>query len=470
MLSALSNTRSPLYVTSLVAGAFFMETLDGTVIATALPQMGHSFHVHALDLNIGITAYLLALAVFIPVSGWVADRFGSCMVFAGAVCTFTFASMLCGLSHTLTEFTAMRVLQGLGGAMMVPVGRLIVLRATPKANLTKAMAYITWPGLAGLVVGPALGGFMTTYASWRWVFFLNLPLGVVGVVLAILWIKNEQADERYPFDFPTFSLGGIASVGAVYGIEKLGSGASGSKVASSLLCVSLVCGVLTIVLARRRPETSLIDFEALRRKSYSLSVFGASLFRISVSVLPFLLPLMFQTVFGLSAFQSGLYLLVLFGGDLTFKLVVVQVLRRYGFRRIILVNGVLTALTVAACALLTQATPRGLLLTLLFVHGACRSMEFTCLTTLAFTEIPTERMSRANGFLSAVMQLSLGVGVALGAITLRMVAQLHGHAGSAPQLADFHGAILLMALLCLGPVIDGWSLAPDAGAGTSGHL
>ena len=215
-----------------------------------------------------------------------------------------------------------------------------------------------------------------------------------------------------------------------------------------------MCGVLAIVLARRRPERSLIDFEALRRKSYSLSIYGSSLFRISISVLPFLLPLMFQISFGLSAFQSGLYLLVLFGGDLTFKLFVVQVLRRFGFRRIIVVNGALTALTVAACALLTPETPRVLLLAVLFVHGACRSLEFTCLGTLAYTEIPPARMSRANGFLSAVIQLSLGVGVALGAITLRLVAHLHGHAGSAPQLADFHGAILLMAVLCLGPVVD----------------
>jgi Na+/melibiose symporter-like transporter len=224
-----------------------------------------------------------------------------------------------------------------------------------------------------------------------------------------------------------------------------------------------------VAVARRHPAKSLIDFESMKLKSYSLSIYGASAFRIAVAVLPFLLPLMFQITFGLTAFQSGLYLLALFAGDLTMKAVVIQTLRRFGFRRILIVNGVITAASMAICATITPATPIVIIIAILFFHGGCRSMEFTCLTTLAFAEVEPRRMSRANGFLSAVMQLSSGMGVAVGAITLRLVAHAHGHSAAVPQLRDFHVAILLLAVLALGPVFDSLGLAPDAGAGTSGH-
>ncbi|WP_158944016.1 MFS transporter [Granulicella sp. S190] len=459
----------PLYITSLIAGAFFMENLDGTIIATALPQMARSFHVGAVNLNIGMTAYLLTLAVFIPISGWVADRFGARSVFASAIAVFTIASLFCGASRTLTQFTLMRILQGFGGAMMVPVGRLIVLRTTPKDKLTQAIAYITWPGLTALVIGPPLGGFITTYASWHWIFFLNLPLGVMALILTLLWIENVRTDDRHPFDWTTFLLGGFASTGAVYAMEKLGGDGAQWRLPVIVLALSVLSGVVAIVVARRRPATSLVDFESLKLKSYSLSVYGASAFRIAVSVLPFLLPLMFQIAFGLNAFRSGLYLLALFGGDLSMKAFVIQLLRRFGFRRILLVNGVITAGSMALCAILNPTTPPALIAAILFFHGACRSMEFTCMTTLAYTEIPANRMSRANGFLSAIMQLSMGMGVAVGAITLRLVAHAHGHSAAVPQLRDFHIAILFMAVLALGPVLDSLGLSPDAGVTTSGH-
>lgn len=462
--------RPPIYVTTLIAGAFFMENLDGTIIATALPQMARSFHVGAVNLNIGMTAYLLTLAVFIPISGWVADRFGSRSVFATAIGIFTLSSLLCGLSHTLTQFTLMRIAQGLGGAMMVPVGRLIVLRNTPKDKLTQAIAYITWPGLTALVLGPALGGFITTYASWHWIFFLNLPIGVVALVLALLWIENVRLGEVHPFDWFTFLLAGLASSGTVYAMEKLGGESGGHwKVPAVILAISLLSGVLAIFAARRSPETSFVDLESLRLKTYALSIYGASAFRIAVSVLPFLLPLMFQIVFGLSAFHSGLYLLALFAGDLSMKAFVIPVLRRFGFRRILIVNGVITSTSMVLCAMLGPGTPAALIVLILFLHGACRSMEFTCMTTLAYAEIPSEKMSRANGFLSAVMQLSMGVGIAVGAITLRLVAHARGHSGAVPDLRDFHLAILFIAVLSLGPVINAIGLPHDAGATTSGH-
>jgi EmrB/QacA subfamily drug resistance transporter len=463
------KVRSPFYVTTLIAGAFFMENLDGTIIATALPQMARSFHVGVVNLNIGMTAYLLTLAVLIPISGWVADRFGARSVFAAAIATFTLSSLLCGASHTLTQFTVMRILQGAGGAMMVPVGRLIVLRNTPKDKLTQAIAYITWPGLTALVLGPPLGGFITTYASWHWIFFLNLPLGIIALILTELWVENVRTGETHPFDWLTFVLAGFASTGTVYAMEKLGREGMHLPLPVTILVLSVCSGIAAILVARRNPATSLIDMDSMRLKTYSLSVYGASAFRIAVSVLPFLLPLMFQISFGLNAFRSGLYLLALFGGDLSMKAFVIQVLRRFGFRRIIMVNGVITSVSMVLCAILGPSTPVVLVVMILAFHGACRSMQFTCMTTLAYSEIPPSGMSRANGFLSAVMQLSMGVGVAVGAITLRLVAHAHGHSAALPHLRDFHMAILFMALLALGPVLDSLGLPPDAGATTSGH-
>ena len=465
----MEKPRSPFFVTTLIAGAFFMELLDGTIIATALPQMARSFHVTPVSLNIGMTAYLLTLAVFIPISGWVADRFGSRTVFASAIGTFTVASGLCGASSTLRGFILMRILQGVGGAMMVPVGRLIVLRTAPKEKLTQALAYITWPGLSALVIGPPLGGFITTYFSWHWIFFLNLPVGIVALVLTLLWIENVHGEEAHPFDWMTFLLGGFASAGTVYAMESLGGERGHSRLPAAILVLSLLSGVVAVLLARRHPARSLIDFESLKLKSYSLSIYGASAFRIAVGVLPFLLPLMFQIAFGLNAFKSGLYLLALFAGDLSMKAFIIPVLRRFGFRRVIIVNGLITAASIAVCSAFSPATPPALIVVILFLHGGFRSMEFTCTTTLAYADIPPERISRANGFLSAIMQLGSGMGVAVGAVTLRIVAHARGHSAAAPQLHDFQLAILIVAVLALGPVIDSIRLPHDAGASTSGH-
>jgi EmrB/QacA subfamily drug resistance transporter len=464
----MKTPRSPFYVTTLIAGAFFMENLDGTIIATALPQMARSFNVGAVRLNIGMTAYLITLAVFIPISGWVADRFGARTIFASAIGIFTFASLLCAAAPNLTIFTLTRILQGIGGSMMVPVGRLIVLRSTPKDRIAQAIAYISWPGLAALVIGPPIGGFITAYFSWHWIFLLNLPIGIVALVLTMLWIENSRADEKHPLDWITFMFAGAASTGVVYALETLGGGEGQWKIAVAVLALSLISGYLAVVTARRNP-VSLIDLESMQLKSYRLSIYSASVFRVAVGVLPFLLPLMFQVAFGLSAFKSGLYLLALFGGDFSMKSIVLPILRRFGFRRLLIFNGIIVAVSVALCATFTPHTPPALISALLFFHGAARSLEFTCMTTLAYAEIPPERMSRANGFLSAVMQLSMGMGVAVGAVMLRLIARASGHLPANPHLLDFQLAILFTSVLALAPAIEAMGLPRNAGAMTSGH-
>ncbi len=455
-------------VSILVATAFFMENLDGTVIATALPQMGKSFHVSPVDLNIGMTAYLLMLAVFIPISGWVADRVGARSVFVSAIAVFTFASVLCGLSNGIVAFTAARILQGIGGAMMVPVGRLVVLRTTEKSRLMEAIAYITWPALVAPVVGPPVGGFITTYFSWHWIFFLNVPLGIIGMILSFLWIPNLSEDKVKPFDWIGFALSSTACVTFMYGMELVGREDTTWMMPSLYLTCGGILGALAVMHLRRTP-TPLLKLDLLKIKTFAITIEGGSIFRASISVSPFLLPLMFQVGFGLSAFQSGMFMLGLFAGNLSMKPATTFMLRRFGFRSVLIWNGVLTAILMLGCALLFPATPRTIILAVLFVNGLCRSMQFTCLSTLAFADVPKPDLSSATSFFSMITQMSMGMGVAVGAIALRAAGLLDGNAHGNPTTKEFHIAFLFVAGLTLIGTIDCFALAPDAGAAVSGH-
>jgi len=452
----------------LVAGAFFMENLDGTVIATALPQMGRSFHVNPIDLNIGMTAYLLMLAVFIPISGWVADRFGARTVFVSVIAVFTGSSILCGLSTGFWQFTAARVIQGIGGAMMVPVGRLVVLRTTEKHELMRAMIYLTWPGLVAPVVGPPVGGFITTYASWHWIFFLNVPLGVLAMALAALWITNVREDRAKPFDWIGFALSSTACVTFMYGLELIGRQNTPWLTTGLFLGCGGALGMLAFIHFRRAPAP-VIDLSTLKIKTFAVTLGGGSLFRMAISVSPFLLPMMFQVGFGLDAFRSGLLMLALFAGNLGMKSVTSPVLRRFGFRSVLIANGILTALGILACSALAPQTPRIVIIAVLFANGLFRSMQFTSLSTLAFSDVPKSQLSSATSFFSMVMQMTMGMGVALGAIALRLAGLLERHRSSTPSATDFRLAFALVSLLALMAVIDCFSLSPEAGAAVTGH-
>src|SRR5882672_6468828 len=466
MIRSLFQKSTP--VSILVATAFFMENLDGTVIATALPDMGKSFHVNPVDLNIGMTAYLLMLAVFIPISGWVADRIGARTVFAAAIAVFTASSVLCGLSHGMWEFTAARIVQGIGGAMMVPVGRLVVLRTTEKHNLMEAIAYITWPGLVAPVVGPPLGGFITTYASWHWIFFLNVPLGIVGLGLTFLLIKNLKEEHKKPFDWIGFALSSTACVTFMYGLELVGREGTGWRATTIYLASGCILAALSVFHFRRAPSP-LLNLNLLKIKTFAITIAGGSLFRISISVSPFLLPLMFQAGFGLNAFQAGLLMLGLFAGNLGMKTVTTQVLRRFGFRSVLIVNGMLTAVMMLACAAIFPQTSRAMIIAILFVNGLCRSMQFTCLSTLAFADVPKPEFSSATSFFSMMTQMTMGMGVAAGAIALRLSALLTGNTSGTPTTKEFHVAFVFVAILTVLGTIDCFSLKEEAGVAVSGH-
>src|SRR6266849_2624595 len=402
------SLRQSVVIALLVAGALFMEQLDGTVIATALPQMAQSFGVAAVDLNIGMSAYLLTVAVFIPASGWVTDRFGARTVFASAIVTFTLSSVLCAASGTLGQFTAARVLQGIGGAMMVPVGRLIVLRNTEKQHFVRMIAYLTWPALTAPVVGPPLGGLITTYSSWHWIFLLNVPLGVAGLGLALILIPNSRGEGRGRFDWSGFALTGLASFSLMYSLEAIGRGRIDWFVAAPLLCVGLGAGAYAVRHALR-------------------------------AVHPLLDPL-----------NSGLLLLAVFAGNLGMKPATTTVLGRFGFRRTLIWNGVLAIATIFACGLLTAATPAAVIVAALFLNGLTRSMEFTTINALSFSDLDQARMSGANTLFSMLQQMGNALGVAGGAVMLRAATLTH-QGDAEVTTADFHIAFWAIGLIGLVP-------------------
>ncbi len=446
----------------LVAGAFFMENLDGTVVVTAMPQMGVSFGVHAVDLNAGISVYMLTLAMLIPASGWIADRFGARLVFAAAIAIFTVASIVCGLCQNLTMFTFARIFQGVGGAMMVPVGRLVILRSTPKHELMRAIATITWPGLAAPMLGPPLGGFITTYASWRWIFFLNVPLGLCALALALRLIPEAGEKEKKPFDYIGFVLTSVACFAIMYSLDLIG----GDKACWRFPALGLVSGLgvgAIAALHAKRQTYPLVDLRALRVRSYAVTIWGGSLFRIATASIPFLLPLLFQVGFGLNAFASGLLVLAVFAGNLVMKPFTTPILRRFRFRHTLIVNGLLNAAAIFACAFLTPTTPVAIIATLLFIGGLTRSMQFTALNTLAFADVPEDRMSGANVLFNVVQQMAMGMGVALGAVVLRLAALVDPGAQGVLALDSFHIAFVAVGIVALLGLPDALSLHAKAG-------
>jgi len=451
----------------LVAGAFFMEFIDGTVIATALPDMAKSFGVQAVDLNIGISAYLITLAVLIPASGWIADRFGARKIFTLALAIFTLASVLCGLSTTLESFLAMRILQGVGGALMVPVGRLAVLRITPKHQLITAIATLTWPALVAPIIGPPLGGFITNYANWRWIFFINVPLGLLAIALALRFIPNIRDDDRRPFDLPGFLATAIAMVSLVYAMELLGS----QHPESGLTIALLALGVGTFAFSLRhfrRAAWPMIRLDAMQVPTFRVTMYGGSLFRASISAVPFLLPLMFQVGFGMNAFQAGSLVLAVFVGNLTIKPATTPLIRWLGFKKLLLINGALNVLALLACALITPSTPVWLILLVLYLGGVFRSIQFTGISTLAFADVPSAQMSYANTLFSTATQLAVGLGISLGAIGIRIGANVSEWLGmSAIPGISFRLAFVAIALICLIGMVDTLRLVKDAGSAVS---
>jgi len=466
MSAPLPDARRARCLAMIVGATFFIEYLDTTIIATALPQMAKSFAISPNQLSIGMAAYMLALAVFIPISGWIADRFGTRTVFATAIAVFTVASMLCGISNGLFEFTAARLLQGIGGAMMVPVGRMIVVRNTEKSQLMKAISTITWPGIIAPMIGPPVGGFITTFASWRWIFLLNVPLGIACIVLVLRLVRNERSAEKRPLDIAGFVLSAVTLSCLMYGTETAGVETAGLLQPMLFIGASIVLGWLTFIYAARCRHP-LLDFSTLKIPTFSVTVVTGSVTRVAINAVPYLLPLLFQIGFGMSAFQSGLLLLASAAGNLGMKALTTPILKRFGFRTVALVDVALAGLFTAACGILTPHTPMLAILIVLFVYGLTRSLQFTTLATLAYADIPAAQMSAASTLWSAAQQMMNGMGIAFGAMALRAAMYMRGGSGSY-QIADFRWAFALSALLALVSLFGYAGLARNAGTQIGG--
>lgn len=456
------------FIALLVAGAFFMENLDATIITTALPAMAHSFGVAPAQLSTGISAYMLTLAVGIPISGWMAERFGARRVFAAAIALFTLASLLCALSFDLWTFTAARVLQGIGGSMMVPVGRLVVLRRTEKHELVRVIAILTWPGLVAPILGPPLGALITTWLSWHWIFLINLPLGAAGFMLA-WWLIRGEGNASREFDSAGFALTAVGCAALMYAIEAAGRTPMDGVAAG----VSAAGGVALVVLAvrhMRRAAHPLIDLAALRIPTFAVVLMGGSLFRIAIGSAPFLLPLMFQVAFGMSALRSGLLMLALFAGNLAMKPATTALMGRYGLRTVLVANGLLVAAGFAVCMLFAASTPSAWIGALLFFTGLTRSMQFTALNTMGFVDVPSEHMSGATTLFSMFQQMNAGMGIACGALALKLARMARAHEAGPLNVGDFRIAFALMAAFALLALFDVARLPGDAGAKAIGGL
>lgn len=454
----ISATRLKL-LAGLVTGSMFMEVLDGNIITTALPEMAKSLGTSPVELNVGVSAYLLSLGVFIPVSGWIADRFGARTIYALAIALFTLTSAFCAAADSMTAFLLLRVLQGASGAMMVPIGRLVVLRLTPKDRLMAAMSNLVWPALIAPVIAPPLGGFITTHFSWHWIFLINLPLGLLALAAAMVLVPNLKEDNRRPFDWRGFIYCSLGTFAILSGLERLST-----DIGPTAICLVLA-GLFLVAVALfhfRRTASPMLDLSALRIATFRTAMVGGSVTRMGIGSVPFLLPLLFQIGLGYSAFHSGLMLLIIFAGNLTMKIVTTPILRRFGYRRVLLVNGVLAAFSVAASAAINSNTTWEVMVIILLLNGVTRSMQFTALGTVAFADIEKSQMSDANSLFNTISQVTMAAGITLGALALRLGDSLAVHIPDADAVMAYHAAFLMMGLLTFAGLLDCWRLPANA--------
>ena len=465
-MSLLSRFPSNLTVPLIVACALFMENLDSTVIATSLPVLAIDLHENPIALKLALTSYIVSLAVFIPISGWMSDRFGSLTVFRTAIGVFMLGSIFCGMSNSLGGFVVARFFQGMGGAMMVPVGRLVILRSVSRAELVKSLSYLTIPALIGPVIGPPLGGFITTYFHWRWIFFINIPISILGIWLATKYIGNFKDEDVPPLDFKGFLYTAVGCSLLMLGLATAGRHLVSDTVAAA--CVGI--GSLALVaytFHARRVAHRLIDFRLLRTQTFRMSVFGGAFFRIGVGAIPFLLPLMLQLGFGLNPFQSGLLTCASAIGALTMKTLTTKILRSIGFRNVLIFNAALGSLSVAAFGLFTAATPHLLLMAIVLVGGCIRSLQFTSLNAIAYADIDKRALSQATSISSVAQQLAIGMGVTVGGLALQASNTAQGHATIVG--ADFWPAFLCIGAISALSIPFAIRLPKDAGAELSGR-
>ena len=455
----------------IIASALFMEQLDSTVLSTALPAMARSFGVDPLHMSAALTSYLVGLAVFIPASGRLADRLGSRSVFRAAIALFLLGSVLCAQAPDLPFLVASRLLQGAGGAMMVPVGRLVLLRTVTKSELVSATFWMLLPATIGPLFGPIVGGFLTTYLSWRWIFYINVPVGLLGMALTTRYIPQLRETVRRPFDLRGAVLSGTSLACLIFGLESASRGAGALGRTLAILGVGLLAGLLYGLHARglhaRTGRDAILDFGLMRIDTFRLSVLAGSMTRIAAGAAPFLIPSMLQLGFGMSAAQSGLITFTAPLGGLSMRFGARRMLRRHGFRVVMTANGAVGAILMLACAGLRPGWPFWTISAMLFLIGMAQALQFTAYNTIAYADVPVARMSAATSFYATFQQMTLTLGICIAVGSMAIARAVRG--GGGLDLADFSAGFLAVGALALIAAPIASRLSADAGSELSGH-
>jgi EmrB/QacA subfamily drug resistance transporter len=451
--------RLRLLIPLMVATGFLMEQLDTTIVTTAVPDMARSLHASAVQMNLAVSAYVLTLAVFIPLSSWCADRFGARRIFIAALALFTLGSALCGLADSFPELVAMRVLQGLGGAMMTPVGRLILLRSFPRRELVRAMTYTTLPALIGPVLGPLVGGALTTYFSWRWIFAVNVPFGLLGIELARRYLRDSEHDRGARFDLLGFVLfgGGVALLQGTLEMAVHGG-------AALPLLAAAVALLLAFAFHARRRRDAVVDLTLFRLRAFAIGTLAGGVCRVAMNSAAFLLPLMLQLGLGLSPLQSGSLTFAAALGSPLIRVALGPLLRRLGFTRLLAASAVVGSAALAGFALIDARWAHTAIIGYIVLFGMLRSTQFMSSNTLSYADLEAERLSRATSLGGLLQQLTVSFGVSLGAALLARLAD-----GHVPTLAQFHLTFVLLALLPLLALPGFARLRASDGAQVSGY-
>jgi len=453
-------------VPAIIGSALLMQTLSATVIANALPTMARALHEDPVRLNTAITFYLLAAAVFLPVSGWAADKFGAKRVFLVAIGLYALSNAACGFTQNLPELLLARAAEGASGAMMGPVGRLVLLRSTPKHDLVRAMSVLTMPSLLGPVVGPAIGGFIITYISWRWIFFLNLPIAALGLFLVSKFIADIKEEDAPRLDWTGLVLTGVGMAAVVYGFENLGRGVFPPLAVAAMLGGGALCLGLYTWHASHTPD-AILDLKLLKIGTFFASVVGGAFMRMGTGAIPFLLAMLLQVAFGLSALQAGLMTFASAAAALVMKSWAPPILARFGFRRTLVINSMIVAVAFMAYALFTRATPEWVLYAVLLFGGFFRSLQFTALNGLAYADVEQPQMSRASTMSTMGQQLAQSVGIGMAATLLHLI-QVHQHSRSLTS-HTIAPAWIVIGLVSLASTLFFLKLPANAGAELHGR-
>ncbi len=449
-----------------VASALFMEFVDSTALSTALPTLARAFNSDPIHLKLALTSYLLALAVFAPASGWVADRFGARRVFISAMTVFLAGSVLCAASHSLVQLVGARIVQGLGGAMMTPVGRLIVVGSAPRERFVSAMSWFTMPALVGPLVGPPISGLVLTVASWPWIFLINLPVGLIGMGAVARFVPRLRQPDPGCFDLKGFGLSALAITAIVFVAETAGVGLIPVWGQLAAAVVGLVSALAFVRHALRAPRP-VLDLRLLAARTYRASVIGGSLVRLGIGATPLLMPLLLQVALGWMPLQAGLVTIAQTVGALVCKAAAPGLIRTWGFKRVMLSSVVMAAVLTAAPATFRASTPVWLMMAALFLGGFARSLQFTATNAIAYADVPPDRISAASTLSVVIQQVGMSLGVSFGALMLQLTRGGGGASVLTPE--RFTWPFVIVGLSTLSAALAYVRLAPNAGAAISGR-